>query len=262
MLLRIISVTKAEDARREFARDKRSSPYMVVFSILFAFTIQSLAKWLYEEIMDKSMYRVIGMPPFVPYVLIALLFFYAVYFWLFFSRVLIYFEEDDVGEFLSFLLAGSVLAIIGTIKDFIPYWPFLLMIPTCIVCLKLYRLMSRATDETDAPLKALLKSWLLWTTVVAIALLVVGLLTLPPTWPDLTRYNWVINSSVTLGLLGAGFYAVFKIAGRIQRAVERLVESSLPPEYHTDLESSPDALIAPNVGNSEGLTKKRPDMVE
>lgn len=50
MLLRISPQDDAERARREFTREKRSSAYMVVFSILFAFTIQSLAKWLYEQI--------------------------------------------------------------------------------------------------------------------------------------------------------------------------------------------------------------------
>ena len=135
MLLRVLPEDDNEKLRREYARDKGASPYMYVYAILFAFTIQSLAGWLHEQItLDLKP----GRAPLtvadnllspVPYLLIALLFLYSVYFWLFFSRVLVYIEENSFGEFLSFLLAGVVLGVVSTIRQFFPVWPFLVAIP-------------------------------------------------------------------------------------------------------------------------------------
>jgi hypothetical protein len=182
---------------------------MVVFSILFAFVIQSPARWLIEQITNGS-----GLEPgqllgFVPYTLIGLMFFYAVYFWLFFSRVLIYVEEDDFGEFLSFLLAGAVLVIVSILRENLLIWPFLLAIPACIVTFKLLYLRSRAKDEVDLPLTPLLHGWLIWTGTVTLGLCALGLVTYPWEGDALVKARLWVNTLLPLILLVFGFYAVF-----------------------------------------------------
>jgi len=204
---------------------------MYVYAILFAFTIQSLANWLSEQITGGTVTPTRLPPTFVdsllssvPYLLIALLFLYSVYFWLFFSRVLIYIEENDFGEFLSFLLAGVVLGVITTMRHFLSIWPFLVAMPALIVSLKLLHMKRRASDPDDELIAEMISSWLKWTLGVTASLTVLGVLTLAFPGETLNPYRIVANTAVSLALLIGGFVAVFFAAGKIQRKVEKLVD--------------------------------------
>ncbi len=233
MLIRPVPKSREELIRRELLSDKRSSPYLVVFSMFFALVVQQLASWLFDQVKGVSSPKPEQMLAFVPYVLIGLIFFCATYFWLFFSRVLVYFEEDDIGEFLSFVLAATILVIIGTIREYLIYWPGLLAIPTALVTLKLLYLKRRASTIEDSKLRPLITWWAYWMGIVSILLALVGLLTYP--WEgSLESPRLIINAFLPLILLGISLYSVFKAASKIQATVEKIVADLIKQQLDSE----------------------------
>ena len=204
-------------------RDMRSGPYVVVFSIVFAFILQNLATWLHGLDFSKPVVEMV-----LSLGLIGSFFIYSIYFWLFFSRVLIYFEEDGKGELLSFCLAASILTVILFLKEHVRYWPFFLLVPSFLVFLKIILLSKRTKLSSMPEFDDKVKSWKGWTGGISLALLVLGLVTIPGNSDEDIR-QWIF-AIVPLVLLVLGAAGVVRASQPIRIFIEDLVERDIENE--------------------------------
>jgi hypothetical protein len=150
-------------------------PYHTFVGVLFAVILERIAHWITNlapnilpgmlrtestRAIPPATDKVYTVGPHTELALIILVFFYVIYLWLYFSRILVFLVEDAVGETLTFVLGFFVLAGASVLTLQPSYWPYVLAAITGINCIKLAYIYVELRRRRDHPFIEYIGNWI------------------------------------------------------------------------------------------------------
>lgn len=253
----------------DWLRDKRTNPYYVFVSALFAVILGRLGQWVYEIAarlsgsgvsvpprwdqvhlvgrlsktgeftaqLTTSINRTDDMTLWLSCLVAFVLFFYVIHLWLYFSRVFIYIEETPFGETVSFFLGFSVLLTVCAIPNSLLCWPLLLALPTVFVFLKSVQVRCHLKNIKGHPIADLAIGWWRWSLVYAaglagmqVPIAILSLVREAKRADIATILMWIFITGLFLAFSFRVFYSFRKIEEKVKLAMTLHIEQDLVQE--------------------------------
>ena len=185
---------------------RRANPYYLLVSVLFAAILEEMAIWISQivtQIVRAHQLREVSVPV-VQIFLTVLVFFYVIYLWLYFSRILIYLVEGPRGETWTFILGFALMSGVACLPLLWLYWPFVLSICTLFVSLKNLQVKKDVAAIPGHPFQNYALDWVVWSLVYSGALFGLGFLELLIPHPSRISFH-------AIGLLVLGIWSIVLI---------------------------------------------------